>query len=208
MRRRLLHAAAACACALPAAALALRAARGALGAEPIDTLTHATGGWALRFLLLCLAVTPLRRALGWPALAPYRRTLGLAAFGYACLHVATYAALDWGFDGRAMLEDALERPYVTAGLAAFLCLLPLAATSTRAAVRRLGGRRWIRLHRLVYLAAGAAVVHFLWLVKADLREPALYGAALAGLLAARARDVRLPRRDGALESSSTPGGSA
>jgi sulfoxide reductase heme-binding subunit YedZ len=173
------------ACALPALDLALRALRRALGADPIETITHATGSAAIRFLLLCLAVTPLRRLLGWPALAPYRRTFGLAAFAYACLHLLTYVALDWGFDGRALLEDLAERPYVTAGMAAFACLVPLAATSTRAAVRRLGGRRWVRLHRLVYPAAAAAVLHHLWLVKADLREPLVHAALLGLVLAAR-----------------------
>jgi sulfoxide reductase heme-binding subunit YedZ len=194
-------------CALPAAGLALDAARGRLGAEPIETLTHTTGIWALRFLLLSLAVSPLRRALAWPALAPYRRSFGLVTFGYACLHVTTYVALDWGFDASAMLEDVVERPYVTAGATAFLCLVPLAATSTRATLRRLGARRWVRLHRLVYVAAGAAIVHFLWLVKADLREPILYGSVLAALLAARMLDVRVLRRR-ALQSTPTPGGSA
>jgi sulfoxide reductase heme-binding subunit YedZ len=181
-----------------------------LGPEPIDTLTHTTGLWALRFLLLSLAVTPLRRGLGWTALAPWRRTFGLLAFGYACLHVATYVALDWGFDWAAIAEDVAERPYVTAGFTAFACLLPLAATSTRAALRRLGGRRWLRLHRLAYVAGAAAVVHFLWLVKADLREPASYAAALALLLglrlAAGARAARAGR--GALPSPATPRRSA
>jgi sulfoxide reductase heme-binding subunit YedZ len=183
--------------ALPAAWLALRAARGALGAEPIETLTHETGDWALRFLLLSLAVTPARRLLGWAAAAPYRRSFGLAAFGYACLHLATYLALDWAFDWSAIVEDVAERPYVTAGAAAFLCLVPLAATSTRGAQRRLGGPRWRSLHRLAYVAGAAAVAHFLWLVKADLREPLVYAGLLVALLGARllpaARRARVPR---------------
>lgn len=162
--------------------------------NPIETLTHASGDWALRFLLLSLAVTPARRLLGAPGLAPYRRRLGLVAFGYACLHVAVYVALDWGFDWSAMLEDVAERPYVTAGATAFLCLLPLAATSTRGAQRRLGGPRWRRLHRLAYPAAAAAVVHFLWLVKADLREPLIYATVLGGLLGARLLPARLRAR--------------
>jgi sulfoxide reductase heme-binding subunit YedZ len=184
-RARLAHAAVLAAAALPACALALRAARGTLGANPIEELTHETGEWALRFLLLSLAVTPARRLLGLAALAPYRRSFGLVAFGYACLHVSVYLVLDWFFDWAAIWRDVAERPYVTAGFTAFVCLLPLAATSTRGAIRRLGGRRWQRLHRLVYVAAAAAVVHFLWIVKADTREPLVYGGVLAALLAAR-----------------------
>jgi sulfoxide reductase heme-binding subunit YedZ len=149
-----------------------------------------TGDWTLRLLLLSLAITPLRRWLRLPALAPLRRTLGLAAFGWACLHVATYAALDLAFDGEALLEDLVERRFVTAGFAAFVCLVPLAATSTRRAQRRLGPR-WVRLHRLVYAAAALGIVHYLWLVKADLLPPLLYAAVLAVLLVAR---LRRPRR--------------
>jgi sulfoxide reductase heme-binding subunit YedZ len=145
-----------------------------------------TGEWTLRFLLLTLAVTPARRLLGWSQLARLRRTLGLTAFAYACLHLLTYLVLDHFFDWGAIAEDVLERRYVTAGFAAFLCLVPLAATSTDAMLRRLG-RRWLALHRLVYLAAALGVIHFLWLVKADLREPLAYGALLAGLLGYRAR---------------------
>ena len=184
-RARALHAALIAAATLPALWLALRAARGALGANPIEELTHETGKWALRFLLLSLAVTPARRAFGLASLAPWRRSLGLVAFGYACLHVSVYFVLDWFFDWAAIWKDVAERPYVTAGATAFACLLPLAATSTRGAIRRLGGRRWQRLHRLVYLAGLAAAVHFLWIVKADTREPLLYGGLLAVLLAAR-----------------------
>lgn len=184
---------------IPAAHLGWRALRGTLGAEPVETLTHATGIWALRLLLASLAVTPLRRTLSLAALAPLRRSLGLAAFGYACLHVAVYLALDWAFDWRAVAEDVAERPYVSAGAAAFACLLALAATSGRGAKRRLGGARWRRLHRLAYAAAAAAVVHFLWLVKADLREPLAYAAALGLLLVAR-----LPAARRALPGSAGP----
>jgi sulfoxide reductase heme-binding subunit YedZ len=173
------------AAATPAALLALFAARGELGAEPVETLTHETGEWALRLLLASLAVTPARRAFALPWLAPLRRTLGLAAFGYACLHVTVYLVVDWGFDWEAIAEDVVEHPYVLAGATAFGCLVPLAATSTRAAQRRLGGARWRRLHRLAYAAGAAAVVHFLWLVKADSREPLVYAAVLAALLVAR-----------------------
>jgi sulfoxide reductase heme-binding subunit YedZ len=169
---------------LPALSLVVRALAGRLGANPIETVTHVTGEWTLRLLLATLAVTPARRLLGWSGLAPYRRTLGLLAFSYACLHFSTWLALDHFFDWRAIVDDVLERPYVTAGFAAFLCLVPLAITSSRAWVRRLG-RRWVALHRLVYAAAVLAVVHFLWLVKADVLEPLVYGAVLLGLLALR-----------------------
>ena len=169
---------------LPAVGLVWAGATDDLGANPIEEVTHVTGEWALRLLLACLAVTPLRRALGWGALAPYRRSFGLLAFGYAALHVATFVGLDHFFAAAAILEDVVERPFVTAGLAAFLGLLPLALTSTRGAQKRLG-RRWVRLHRLVYPAAAAAVLHYFWLVKADLRGPAIHAALLAVLLAAR-----------------------
>jgi sulfoxide reductase heme-binding subunit YedZ len=171
---------------LPLAALAAGAARGALGANPIETITHETGDWALRLLLATLAITPLRRLSGWAFLAPWRRSLGLLAFGYATLHFATFLALDLGFDLSALGEEVAERPYVTLGFTAFGLLAPLALTSTRGWQRRLG-RRWVMLHRLVYVAAGCAVLHFLWLVKADLAEPLAYAGVLALLLAARLR---------------------
>ena len=169
----------------------MRALGPGLGAEPVEKITHVTGEWTLRFLLATLAVTPLRRWLGWSWLAPYRRTLGLLAFGYCTLHFATYAVLDlWGaWD--TLIEDVLERRYVTAGFAGFVLMLPLALTSTRAWMRKLG-RRWVVLHRMVYAAGIAGCLHYLWLVKADLREPLIYTAILIVLLAARV--VPLPRR--------------
>ncbi len=168
----------------PAAILLLDGLAGRLGANPIETLTHTTGDWTLRFLLASLAVTPMRRLLGWSFLAPRRRTLGLFAFFYACMHLSTYVALDMFFDWSAVLEDVLERPYITAGFTGFLCLLPLAITSTRGWIRRLG-RRWVKLHRLAYVAGVAGVVHYLWLTKADLLEPLVYSAILIALLAVR-----------------------
>lgn len=155
-----------------------------LGANPIEEITHETGRWALRFLVLCLMVTPLRRLSGWRMLTLERRTLGLFAFLYAALHLSTYVALDLGFDWANLGEDILERPYITVGFATFCILLALASTSTRGAARRLG-RRWKQLHRLVYLAGIGAVVHFLWLVKADLREPLIYATIVAILLGVR-----------------------
>ena len=171
---------------LPLAGLALGAACGALGANPVEAITHESGQWALRLLLATLAITPLRRLAGWAFVAPWRRSLGLLAFGYAALHVATFLVLDLGLDPSALGEEVAERPYVTLGFTAFALLTPLAVTSTRGWQRRLG-RRWLALHRLVYLAAGCAVLHFLWLVKADLAEPLAYAAVLAALLALRLR---------------------
>ncbi len=191
--RRSLQAAAIVVAVAPLVLLGVRALglAGDLGANPVETVLHATGDWTLRCLLLCLAVTPARRLLGVAALAPLRRTLGLAAFGWACLHVLAYVGLDQLFDWGALAEDVRERRYVFAGLTAFLSLVPLAATSTRAAQRRLG-RRWKTLHRLVWVAAGAAVVHYTWLVKADLLLPLVYAAILAGLAGLR---LRRSRRD-------------
>lgn len=181
--------------ALPAAALAVRAASVGLGANPIEELTHESGEWTLRFLLLTLAVTPARRIFGWSWAAPLRRTFGLAAFSYATLHFLTYFALDQFFDWEAIAEDILDRRYITAGFAAFVCMLPLALTSTRAWMKRLG-QRWVRLHRLAYAAAILGVVHYTWLAKADLLAPLATAGVLAALLA-----TRLPRRGRA------PGGS-
>jgi sulfoxide reductase heme-binding subunit YedZ len=185
---------------IPVTWLAVATWHDALGANPIEKITHVTGDWALRFLLLSLAVTPLRRMLRWNELIAYRRMLGLFAFFYAVLHLSTFVVLDHYFDWQAIVADVYKRPYVTAGATAFLCLLPLAITSTRGWIRRLG-RRWTTLHRLAYAAAAAAVVHYWWLVKADVRWPLWYAAALATLLAARvaywAVATRLVQRLGA-----------
>ena len=178
---------------VPVAWLAVGAYRDALGANPIETITHTTGDWALRFLLASLAITPLRRLSGWNRLIAYRRTFGLLAFAYAALHVSTYVVLDHWFDWTAIVADVRKRPYVTVGALAVTCLVPLAVTSTRGWIRRLG-KRWTTLHRLAYVAAVAAVVHYWWLVKADVRAPFWYGAALAVLLAARAVPVAARRR--------------
>ena len=183
-RRRMVHGVVVALGLAPLGALAAGALRGELGANPVETVTHVTGEWTLRLLLATLAVTPLRRILGRPGLAPYRRTLGLLAFTYACLHLATYVALDLTFDLGAVAEDVAKRPYITVGFTAFCLLVPLAATSTRAMVRRLG-RRWVTLHRLVYVAATLGIVHFLWLVKADHRPPLVHAAVLALLLGMR-----------------------
>lgn len=178
----------------PAAGLAAGLFTGGLGANPVEAITHSTGEWALRFLLLTLAVTPLRRLTGYGSLVRLRRMLGLFAFFYAALHLSTYAALDQFFDAAAIVKDVVKRPYITAGFLAFVLMAPLAATSTAGMIRRLGGRRWQQLHRLVYPCAIAAVVHFLWLVKADLTEPLLYAGVLTALLGYRVAVRRWPKK--------------
>jgi sulfoxide reductase heme-binding subunit YedZ len=171
-------------CLIPLGQLAFRAYDGDLGANPIDTITRFTGSWALIFLLSSLSVTPLRRITGWKELIKIRRTLGLYAFFYALLHFSTFVGLDHFFDVDRIAKDILKRPYVTAGFTAFVLMIPLAITSTASMIRRLG-RRWQQLHRLVYLAAIAGVIHFYWLVKSDIRRPLQYGAVLAVLLGYR-----------------------
>lgn len=168
---------------IPLALLLAGAFTGGLGADPIEYVTLRTGFATLLMLMCTLAVTPARRLTGWNWLAPVRRTLGLCAFLYVCLHFATYL-FDQGFALEYVAEDVAERPYVTAGFTAFLLLVPLALTSTKGWIRRLG-KRWQKLHRVVYLAAGLGVVHFLWLVKKDLREPLIFAAVFALLMALR-----------------------
>ncbi len=170
---------------LPAASLAGRFATRGFGPEPVDDMTHVSGEWALRFLLLSLAVTPARRLFGWSWAAPLRRTLGLAAFGYALVHLLVWAVLDLSLDPAAILEDATERVFVTAGLAGFTLLFALAVTSTRGWMRRLG-KRWGALHRAAYAAAVLGVLHHFWLIKADYRPAIVHGVVLAALLGARA----------------------
>lgn len=182
-------------CLVPLAVLAGQAARDGLGANPIEAINRTLGDWALRFLLIGLAVTPLRQ-LGWSGLARMRRMLGLYAFFYVVLHVTSYVALDNFFDWAGIYADLAKRRYITIGMLTLVLLLPLAVTSTDAMIRRLGGRRWRRLHRLVYAAAVLAVLHFTLMVKADLREPLLYGAVLAVLLGWRLAAV-LRARGGA-----------
>ena len=171
---------------VPLARLVAAAFTGGLGVNPIEFVTRSTGTWTLSLLLITLAVTPLRRVTGWNWLIRLRRMLGLFAFFYACLHFTTYLWLDQFFDAAAIAKDIVKRPFITVGMATFLLLVPLAATSTNAMIRRLGGRRWQRLHRLIYPAALLAVLHFTWMVKVDITEPALYGALVAILLGLRA----------------------
>lgn len=182
--RTMLHWAVIAVLLLPLLGLSIGAFQDDLGANPVETLTHETGEWALRCLLLCLAVTPARRLLGWPALARYRRSFGLLAFGYAVCHFLVFLVFDLGLDLTALVDEIVERPYITVGFAALTSMLPLAITSTRRWQRRLG-RRWIRLHRLVYVSGALAVLHLLWLAKADLGVPLVYAAVLGLLLGLR-----------------------
>ena len=177
----------------PLVGLVIAALSDGLGANPVEEITQVTGKWALRFLVLSLTVTPLRRLTGWRMLTLERRTLGLFAFLYAALHLTTYLTLDLEFDWASLGEDIRKRPYITVGFSTFCLLLTLASTSTRAAARRLGSR-WKQLHRLVYLAGIGAVVHFFWLVKADTREPLIYAAIVAMLLSVRLWWALRPRR--------------
>lgn len=158
-----------------------RSGSDALGADPVAAIEHETGLWALRLLLVTLAITPLRRITGQASLLRFRRMLGLYAFFYACLHLAAYVVLDLGGYWAQLFEDIAKRPFITVGFLAWLLLVPLAITSTRGWMRRLG-RRWGQLHRAVYAIGVLAVLHFWWLVKSDLREPAVYAAILALLL--------------------------
>ncbi|MGH7427423.1 MAG: sulfite oxidase heme-binding subunit YedZ [Candidatus Methylomirabilaceae bacterium] len=165
-----------------------------LGANPIEAITHRTGDWTIRLLLASLAVTPLRRLTGWNGLIRYRRTIGLLAFTYVCLHFLTYVVLDQGFplQGFAIayvVEDIAKRPYITVGFTAFLLLIPIAWTSTKGWIRRLG-RRWTTLHQLVYVAAALGVLHYLWLIKGDRPTAVYYGLILVGLLVARVWHLR------------------
>jgi methionine sulfoxide reductase heme-binding subunit len=173
---------------VPLALLIQRGVSNDLGANPVETINRFTGEWVLRFLLITLAVTPLRRLSGWNSLLRYRRMLGLFAFFYVCLHFLSYVWLDQYFVFPDILKDVAKRPYITVGFASFLMLIPLAATSTNGMVRRLGARRWQRLHRLVYLIGIGGIIHFLWLVKSDVTQPVIYGALLAALLGFRLWD--------------------
>ena len=172
------------ACLAPAVWLAYGIFTNNLGPNPIEAITRGTGDWTLRILLASLAITPARRLLRQPDLIRFRRMLGLWAFFYAFLHLMTWVWLDKFFDPAEMWADVVKRKFVTAGMAGFLCLLPLALTSTTGWIRRLG-KNWQRLHRLAYVAAAAGVVHYWWLVKSDIRLPAMYGAILFALLAMR-----------------------
>ena len=173
------------ACLTPLAALVWRGLHADLGANPIEFITHATGDWTLRFLLITLSITPLRKLTRQYWLIGLRRMLGLFAFFYGTLHLMTWLWLDKFFDPHEMLADIVKRRFITAGMTAFTLMIPLALTSTRWAIRKLGGQRWQALHRLIYFSAAAGVIHYIWLVKADLKKPLEYAAMLGLLLAYR-----------------------
>jgi sulfoxide reductase heme-binding subunit YedZ len=172
-------------CLGPAFVLTWKGFHDGLGANPIDVITRTTGRWTLTFLLITLSVTPVRKLSSLTWLIRFRRMLGLFAFFYGSLHLMTFVWLDKFFNVHEMLHDIAKRRFITAGMTAWLLMLPLALTSTKGWIRRMGGKRWQKLHRLIYFSAAAGVVHFIWLVKADLRRPLTYGAVLAVLLSYR-----------------------
>jgi sulfoxide reductase heme-binding subunit YedZ len=172
-------------CLIPLGHLVWGAATNNLGANPIEVITRSTGKWTLVFLLITLSVSPLRKVSRLQWLIRFRRMFGLYAFFYVCLHFTTYIWLDQFFDIMEMSKDVIKRPFITMGFSSFVLLVPLALTSTRRMIQRLGGRRWQQLHRLIYFSAAGGVVHFLWLVKADLQRPLIYGAILMLLLGFR-----------------------
>jgi sulfoxide reductase heme-binding subunit YedZ len=187
-------------CLVPGAWLIRNVYTGNLSANPLEDITHATGIWALRFLCITLAVTPLRRLTGWNSVIRFRRMVGLFAFFYGTVHLLIYIVADrlasLGFPSLAAWQtmrdlaasvgaDIYKRPFITIGFTAWVCMVPLAATSTAGMIRRLGGRRWNQIHRLIYAAAIAGVVHFWWLVKSDVHEPAAYAAIVGALLGFR-----------------------
>ncbi len=181
------------ACLVPFSLLVADIFQGRLGANPIEEITHRTGDWTLIFLLVTLSVSPVRRLTGWGVVVQFRRMLGLFAFSYGLVHFSIYVVFDHFFDLAAILEDIVKRPYVTVGFASLMLLVPLAITSTKGWVKRLGGRRWNRLHQLVYVTAAGGVLHYLWLVKADTRRPIVFGLVLVALLATR---LWRPRKGG------------
>jgi sulfoxide reductase heme-binding subunit YedZ len=192
-------------CLAPLALLACRAWNTDLGANPISFATNTLGDWTLRILLASLAMTPLRIVfrVSWPI--ALRRLLGLFAFAYVCLHFLVWIALDFFFDWPRMWSDIVKRPYITMGMLAMLALIPLAATSTARMIRRLGARNWTRLHRLAYVAAVCAILHYLWLAKVGVKDPYWYAAALGVLLGVRAWEwLRLALRRRQARTLSVP----
>lgn len=173
------------ACLGPLARLGWKAYNHALGANPIEVITHSTGDWTLIFLLVTLAITPLRKLTGQLWLIRFRRMFGLFAFFYVVLHFLTYIWLDKFFDVHEMLADIAKRKFITVGFTGFVLLIPLAVTSTAGWIRRLGGKRWQRLHQLIYFSAMAGVIHYLWLVKKDIHKPVEYAVVLGVLLGYR-----------------------
>lgn len=190
-------------CLLPLVLLAAGAYNNQLGANPIEAITHSTGDWTMRFLLITLAVTPLRRLFQLHDLIRFRRMLGLWAFFYGVLHLITWAWLDKFFDPKDMWADVVKRRFITVGMLGFALMIPLAITSTKGWIRRLG-RNWQRLHRLIYISALAGVIHYWWLVKSDIRLPLLYGVILAMLMALRLLKTRAQQAAVRLPSNANP----
>lgn len=181
-------------CLTPFGILVWQALTGNLGPDPVATLQHTTGDWTLRFLVFTLCVTPLRKLLHIPELIRFRRMLGLFAFFYACCHFLVYLGPDQNFSLSAMLKDVVKRPFITVGFTALVLLVPLALTSTTGWIRRLGGRRWQMLHRLIYVSAICGVIHYLWLVKSAIYRPVTYGVMVGALLLWRIFDWFSRRR--------------
>jgi methionine sulfoxide reductase heme-binding subunit len=198
-------------CLAPLARLLWRGLQDKLGANPIEFITHETGDWTLIFLVLTLCVSPARKLFRQPQLIRFRRMFGLFAFFYGCLHFMTYIWLDKFFDLSEMLADVTKRRFITLGLTGFVLMIPLAATSTAGWIRRLGGRRWQALHRLIYVSAVAGVAHYYWLVKSDVRKPVGYGTIVALLLAwrlwfwLRAKNSRTPASSASRKELTTAG---
>jgi methionine sulfoxide reductase heme-binding subunit len=195
-------------CLVPFFSLVDRSLHNRLGANPVEFLQHATGDWILRFLVFTLAITPLRKVLNLPDLIRFRRMLGLFAFFYACLHFLTYLGPDQSFNLSAMWKDVAKRPFITMGFTAFVLLIPLALTSTTGWIRRIGGRRWQMLHRLVYISAICGVIHYYWLVKSAVLRPLTYAAIVAILLLWRIVDWLLRRSRAVAAASKTQSASA
>jgi len=170
-------------CLVPLGAVLWRGFHQDLGLNPVQFVEHATGDWILRFLVITLAITPLRKILHLPQLIRFRRMMGLFAFFYACLHFSTWLGVDRYFDWNGILDDISKRPFITVGFTGFVLMIPLAVTSTAGWIRRMGGKRWQLLHRAVYFSAIAGVIHYYWLVKSDVRKPLEY-AFLVGILLA------------------------
>jgi sulfoxide reductase heme-binding subunit YedZ len=183
---------------IPLVLLIIDASRGRLGANPIEFFLRTTGVLTLVFLLITLAVTPLRKISGWNSLIRYRRMLGLFAFFYGCLHLVTYSIFDKSLGLAAIVGDVAQRPFIAVGMAAFLMMIPLAVTSTNAMVKRLGGKNWARLHKLTYVAAILGVIHFWMIVKSDIFYPVVFGAVLVGLFAIR---IFWPKKIGSKRSA-------
>lgn len=193
-------------CFTPFAILVAQAFTGNLGPDPVATLQHTTGDWTLRFLVFTLCITPLRKLLKLPDLIRFRRMLGLFAFFYACCHFLVYLGPDQSFSFTGMLKDVAKRPFVTVGFTALVLLIPLALTSTAGWIRRLGGRRWQMLHRLIYVAAVCGVIHYYWLVKSAVLRPLAYGAVVAVLFIWRIVDWMIRRHGRGIPSASPAAG--